>query len=207
MGGVPAEELADWFLLKEGDSEALARLYRRYARLLINYGYRIVADKELVRDVVQDQFVHLWSSRSSLPDVQSIKAYLMVAVRRQLLRRTTARPQFEEIPDDSLLPTLSEPSVEIQLIDSHEIATISERMAKAIEKLPPRQREVIFLKYYSDLSTQEIAETMGITPESVYKFIYKAIDNLKVQSKGWETAGLSITMLLFYLLGFAADTQ
>ncbi len=46
-------------------------------------------DKELVRDVVQDLFVQVWANQSLLPDVQSAKAYLMVAVRRQLLRRTT----------------------------------------------------------------------------------------------------------------------
>lgn len=206
MGGIPTEESADWLLVKGGDSEALARLYRQHARLLINYGYRIVPDKELVRDVVQDLFVQVWSNRSTLPDVQSTKAYLMVAVRRQLLRRTTAQPQFEEIPDDSSLPILSEPSSEIQLIDRQDNNAINERIAKAIEKLPPRQREVIFLKYYSDLSTQEIAETMGITPESVYKLIYKAVDSLKVQSKGWESAGpLAIMILLSCMPGLFKD--
>lgn len=190
------EEPANWLLLKGGDSEALASFYRQYARTLVNYGYRVVPHRELVRDVVQDLFVQIWANHTTLPEVQSVKAYLMVSVRRQLLQRTAIQQRFEPLPDDLSQPDLGEPSRETQLIDCETKNTISERIGKAIEQLPPRQREVIFLKYYSDLGTQDIADIMGITPASVYKLIYKAIDNLKEQSVGWEAAWLLVTFLL-----------
>lgn len=199
MSETPIEHSADWLLLKTGDSDAFTRLYRQYARLLVNYGYRLVPDKELVRDVVQDLFVQLWAGRVTLPNVQSPKGYLMVAVRRQLLRQTTAQPQFQELSGDTDYHTLSVPSSEAQLIDRQTRGLVSERIAKAIDRLPPRQREVIFLKYYSDLGTPEIANLMGITPESVYKLIYKAVDNLRGQTVGWEAAGLFVTMILLQL--------
>ncbi|WP_375448381.1 RNA polymerase sigma factor [uncultured Fibrella sp.] len=199
---LPADISADWLLLKQGDAAAFTRLYNQHARVLVNYGYRLVPNKELVRDVVQDLFVQLWSGRTTLPPVKSVKGYMMVAVRRQLLRQTTARTQFAELPVDADYPSLSEPSCEAQLIEHQTQGSVRERVASAVDKLPPRQREVIFLKYYSELPTQEIADIMGITPESVYKLIYKAVDNLKGQSMGWETSYLLVTVGLLCIPNF-----
>jgi RNA polymerase sigma factor (sigma-70 family) len=58
----------------------------------------------------------------------------------------------------------------------------TERLAhlhKALDNLPPRQKEVIFLRFFENLSFEEISAVMGIEQSSVYKIIYKAIHNLQ----------------------------
>ena len=171
-----------WLLLQKSSTISLSWFYQQYGRMLHNYGYRLVPDKELVKDTVQDLFVQIWDNSAKLPTVTSPKAYLIVALRRALIRRITKQRQFSDaIPDED-----SELSVEDQLIATQTDDSITESLARFINQLPPRQREIIFLKYYSSLSTEEIVEVMGLTSPSVYKLLYKALNNLRQLCKGWE---------------------
>lgn len=187
--------LIQWSLLQKQDSAAFECLYKTYARLLHNYGYRLITDKELVKDTVQDLFVQLWNNAPKLPAVTSVKAYLIVALRRELLRRITRQRQFVHQETE-----LSEESVEEHLIEEQTGEMISEGLSKFIQKLPTRQREIIFLKYYSGLSTEEIASAMDLTSGSVYKLVYKALDSLKELTSDWKTLWISLLITLQFLL-------
>ena len=59
----------------------------------------------------------------------------------------------------------------------------SEILREAIGKLPDRQKEALYLKYYGERSFEEIADIMEISTRAVYKLIYKAIDYLVVELK------------------------
>ncbi|MVM31406.1 sigma-70 family RNA polymerase sigma factor [Spirosoma sp. HMF4905] len=185
-------EQEQWGLLQKKNASALAWFYQQYGRMLHNYGYRLVPDKELVKDTIQDLFVQLWNNSTKLPAVTSVKAYLIVALRRELLRRITRQRQFTDVVIDA-----AELSAEEQLILSQTDDQISEGLAHFVSQLPSRQREIIFLKYYSALSTEEIASVMELTSPSVYKLIYKALNNLKQLCAGWEAIWVVIC-LTFY---------
>lgn len=188
-------EQKQWLLLKEKDEHALAWLYETYGKLLHNYGYRLVADKELVKDTIQDLFVQLWNTAEKLPTVSSPKAYLFVAVRRELIKRITRQRKFS----DQFIEN-PESSVEEQFIEAQTNEMISKGLADFVEKLPSRQREIIFLKYYSALSTEQIASVMELTPASVYKLAYKAIDNLKQLCAGWKSVWIIFLVTISGLL-------
>ncbi|MCF2495067.1 RNA polymerase sigma factor [Dyadobacter chenhuakuii] len=187
--------LTQWALLQKQDATAFECIYKTYARLLHNYGYRLVADKELVKDTVQDLFVQLWNNAPTLPAVASVKAYLIVALRRELLRRITRQRKFVNQEAE-----LAEASAEDQLIEAQAGEMISDGLSKFIEKLPTRQREIIFLKYYSGLSTEEIAAAMDLTSGSVYKLVYKALDSLKALTSDWKTLWIFLLIALQFLL-------
>ena len=188
-------EQKQWLLLKEKDEHALAWLYETYGKFLHHYGYRLVADKELVKDTVQDLFVQLWNTAEKLPAVNSPKAYLLVAVRRELLKRITRQRQFSDQVIEHPECSVEEQFIEVQ---THEM--ISKGLADFVEKLPSRQREIIFLKYYSALSTEQIATIMELTPASVYKLAYKAIDNLKQLCAGWKSVWIIFLVTISGLL-------
>nr|WP_295924085.1 sigma-70 family RNA polymerase sigma factor [uncultured Dyadobacter sp.] len=191
--------LGCWSRLQQKDETALEWLYKTYARMLHNYGYRLVADKELVKDAVQDLFVQIWHQADRLPAVTSVKAYMIVALRRELLRRITRQRQF--VTQETELP---DASFEDQLIEIQTGEMISEGLSAFIQKLPTRQREIIFLKYYSGLSTEEIAAAMELTSGSVYKLIYKALASLKDLTSDWK-ALWTIVLLALHLLLLKSD--
>ncbi|NEU70112.1 sigma-70 family RNA polymerase sigma factor [Spirosoma agri] len=175
-------EQQQWAALQEGSADALSWFYQRYGKMLLNYGYRLAPDKELVKDTVQDLFVQVWGKATKLPAITSPKAYFIVALRRELIRRITKQRQFSDAtPDED-----KELSAEEQLIATQTDDSITDRLARFINQLPPRQREIIFLKYYSSLATDEIADVMELTSPSVYKLLYKALDNLRQLCAGWE---------------------
>ncbi len=167
-----------WDAFRAGEKAALDVVYQENVKPLYNYGFKLTQDKNLVEDSIQDIFVELWERRKRLGPTDSIRFYLFKVLRRTLLRyqaqnqRQSASPAFLE-------NLLSEDSFEVQLIVEQSAARTNSMLQKALDRLSGRQREVIFLRFYDELTFEEIADTMEIEVKSVYKLTYKALDSLK----------------------------
>ncbi len=172
-------ELVVWQDFRRGSKEAYEYIYRKYVTILYNYGYRITKDKAQTQDCIQDVFINLLTHREKLTDTDSIKFYLFKSLRRELMRKREVHQAFassENNPhDDDFEVTFS---YEYQLIESQMLAERSEHLLRVLNELPPRQKEAIFLRFYDNLSYEEIAAIMGIDQTSAYKLMYKAIDRL-----------------------------
>ena len=79
-------DLDIWRNLKRGDKRALESIYREHASALLKYGRKFVADGQLVEDCLQDLFIDIWQKRQNLSDTDSIKKYLLVSLRRLIIR-------------------------------------------------------------------------------------------------------------------------
>jgi RNA polymerase sigma factor (sigma-70 family) len=168
-----------WQDFKQGSKEAYEYIYRKYVTILYNYGYRITRDKSQTQDCIQDVFINLLTHREKLTDTDSIKFYLFKSLRRELMRKreiyqTLAYP--DNNPNDYDFEVTF--SYEHQLIESQLLAERSEHLLRVLNELPPRQKEAIFLRFYDNLSYEEIAAIMGIDQSSTYKLMYKAIDRM-----------------------------
>jgi DNA-directed RNA polymerase specialized sigma24 family protein len=62
-----------WQAFKQGDRSAFEELYRKYAKVLYNYGRKLKHDPELVHDAIQDLFIELWRLREGLADIVHVK--------------------------------------------------------------------------------------------------------------------------------------
>ncbi|PTX18447.1 RNA polymerase sigma-70 factor (ECF subfamily) [Pontibacter mucosus] len=170
------EEQEIWKRFREGSEHEFTLLYRRYAPVMLRYGHRLSSDPDLVKDCVQQVFFQVWKSRQNLSTPPSVRNYLLKAFRCELAKKATFISRFQSLPDDSQLGT--ETSYEAELIKLQTSDLDSQRISQLLTKLPERQREVIFLKYYTGLQYDEMADIMGIDQKSVYKLTYKAIDKL-----------------------------
>jgi RNA polymerase sigma factor (sigma-70 family) len=165
------DESEIWRQFKEGDEKAYEWLYTQYFFLLFRYGRKIVADKELIKDCIQDLFVDLWKSRQQLSEPRSVKAYLLVCLRRHILRQSDGR--FQALQETHDLETV-EPH-EWHLIEDETVIDRKKQITQAIKTLTKRQQEVVFLKFYSNLPYDEIAQVMDITKDAVYVLVSKAL--------------------------------
>lgn len=170
------EEKIIWQQFTEGDEQAYAVIYNRYVQLLYKYGCRITTDTDVVKEAVQLVFISIWNSRKNLKPPASVKNYLLKALRHEIFR-VLKQSGKEEIPDEYLFET--EPSPETTIINLQSTKALQDLLLSKIEKLPVRQREAIFLRFYNEMSFEEIAAVMNIELRSVYKLIYKAIENLQ----------------------------
>lgn len=180
--------------INNNDDEAFSILYKRYFTSLYRYGYHLTPHKEAVLDAVQNLFVYIYQHRASLNEVYSVRSYLLTS-----LRRTVARTMVQErkyIADEDLtIGTMASqedfsigeaahfimdihPSLEELWADDDESKARRTRVLHSINNLPKRQREVIYLYFYEQLSHKQIAEMMEIKIETVYIVLHRALKSL-----------------------------
>jgi RNA polymerase sigma factor (sigma-70 family) len=166
-----------WQSFKQGDAEALENIYINYFDMLCFYGRQFAADDpSLVEDCIQELFIQLYakSNRSRLSDTNSIKYYLMKSLRRSILnaQKTTARKHTKFVAEIGQLDCC-------EFKPDKDGGMNNEFLKKNLLQLPVRQRDAIYLRFFSELEFQEIASKMNLDIKSVYKVIYKGLANLR----------------------------
>ena len=147
----------------------LADLYRDHRMRMIRLAVLLVDDPSTAEDVVQEAFTGLHRHWSGLRDEAAAVGYLRTAVvngsRSVLRRRRTARDYV--------------PPHQVNARSAESLAMLSaehQAVVDALATLPPRQREVLVLRYYGGLSEQEIAESTGISRGTVKSTASRALD-------------------------------
>ncbi|AUD06210.1 RNA polymerase sigma factor [Spirosoma pollinicola] len=170
-------DAALWDDFLSGSKQAYAYLYRTYSPTLYNYGYKIAQNRELTEDCLQDLFLTILETRERLGRTDSIKFYLMRSLRREIVRKLTSEQRFDHDADhlDFAIEFYYEPT----WLDRQISLEQSTLLLYELNNLPARQKEALFLKYFDNLSYEEIAGIMGIEQTSVYKIVYKAIASLQ----------------------------
>ncbi|MBD2703003.1 sigma-70 family RNA polymerase sigma factor [Spirosoma sp. BT702] len=166
-----------WDDFLHGSKAAYSFMYEKYAPVLYNYGYKIAQNRQVVEDCIQDLFLTILESRERLGRTDSIKFYLMRSLRRDIVRKLTSGQRFNGDLDtlDFTIEFYYEPTwLDAQI--SEEQSTL---LLRELNSLPARQKEALFLKYFDNLSYEQIAGVMGIEQTSAYKIIYKAIASLQ----------------------------
>ena len=139
-------------------SDGVAELYRSHRLLMVRLALLLVDDLDTAEDVVQDAFAALHRRWKLLATPDAAVGYLRVSVlngsRSVLRRRRTVRRN--PAPDDNAT-TVDGADAAALLADEHR------EVLAAIRSLPDRQREVIVLRYWADLSEPEVARALGIS--------------------------------------------
>lgn len=177
----PNNDVQLWQQLKQGSELALGKLIKLYFNLLINYGFKFVKDEAFVKDCVQDVFISVWTHRDTILTPNSIHAYLLSAVRRRVLRekvrqRLDDKSNVHNVENEAELFDFSH---EWLLIEQDSLNEMTKKVTELLNKLPKRQREVLYLRFYQNLERTEIAEIMGVNEQSVSNHLQSAFKNFK----------------------------
>ncbi len=169
-----------WKKVMSGDRDAFKKLFKHFFAPLYNYGYRITPESENVRDAIQEVFFQIWKYRNKLTVPDSVRAYLFISLRRELLNKKKAGQRRDQVSNNYYIEEFD------TLFSYHnweEILELKEEESKklksAIKNLTPRQREVIYLKYYEGLSTEELSQMLNLRAQSIYNLVFDAINNLR----------------------------
>lgn len=171
------EELWDQF--REGDNDCFELIYNTHIKTLISYGRRINNDHDLVANCVQQLFTNLLDRRKYLGPTNSIKFYLIKSFRSILIKelKKTRIMILEHSGNESQKE--HEGSIEDRLIYDEQNKELSNQLSGAIDYLSPREKEILYLKFYSDISNKEISELLSISYQSVKNTATRAIQKLK----------------------------
>lgn len=187
-----------WQHYRHGDRQALGQLAERYYRVLKHYGMKFMVQEQVVEDCIQDLFLQLWQNRLQINETESVKHYLLKALRHHVLQyhRTKSRMSTEDLDWDASIP--DEYDAETLLIERESLSALTQSMQAQLQKLPPREREALYLRYYENLSVAEIAEVMNVNRQSVSNFLQKAL--VKVRNRWLETT------LVFFCIFFQKNS-
>lgn len=165
-------------LLKQGDQYALQEIYKRYHGVLYSHAYRRYPDREEVRDIIQEVFLHIWNNRDHLHTSMHLSAYLYTSVRNRMLN-VFRHKKVKELYLRSLQDFIDkgENVIEAQLREKELICLVEQEVAQ----LPNQMRIIFEMSRNLHMSHQEIAAELDISPHTVRTQVRNALRILRVK--------------------------
>jgi RNA polymerase sigma-70 factor, ECF subfamily len=166
-----AELIQRW---KNGDQKAAATLVERHSSALARFAVSCGA-REDIDELVQDTFVRAFNSLDGFRGDSSFRTWLLTIERRLLLDRRRSekrRPDRVEIQE-------GDASTQFDALDGMVAAESRRRLAEAVTKLSPTQRQVFTLRVADGLSYKEIADAVGTTEGAARVHYHNAMKAVK----------------------------
>ncbi len=175
----PDEELMRQ--LAAGQQEALGPLYARYAPLIYGLGVRSL-DAPAAEEVVQDVLLSVWRAAGTYdPERGAVRSWVLQIAHYRILnelRRRSRRPKVE--PDPEGLRLLELPDREPDPAELAERAESRAAVRAALEELPPPQRQVLNLAFFSGLTHEQVAQQLDLPLGTTKSRIRSGIQKLRV---------------------------
>lgn len=164
----------------QGDRNALEFLYKKYYHSLLNYGLRLTQDRELIKDCIHDLFVNLYKNKSISKNYINVQTYLLKALKNNILYKLIGEKKTSDSLDELQFDIPSNEDLFDQIFppnDQHR--ELAKNLLKAVKKLSPSQRNILYLRYIKELSHKEIASILNINEQSSMNSIHRAVHKLR----------------------------
>ncbi|MCC5931428.1 MAG: sigma-70 family RNA polymerase sigma factor [Cyclobacteriaceae bacterium] len=163
-----------WCKIQKGDEKAFDRFYGEMAYNLFGYGMKMIGDEQLVEDCIHDLFLELWGKKDQLQGIKDIKIYVLVSFRRKLLKinRSHSQTFIRESDYANLLANVAHTDGTIN--EEGEEEDRNYKIRNIIELLSKRQKEVILLRFYHNLTYDKIAEILEIDKRHAHNLASQA---------------------------------
>lgn len=163
---------------REGDSEAWGELYRQYAGPIFRFCRRTLPAREDAEDATTEIFMKVKQKLGQYDASRSFSAWLYKVAANHcwdLLRRRRIRQDLETGEVEDLPLEHPEPNQLERLLQE----SSSQQMRAALEKMPARARMALVLRYYAEMSYDEIAEQLGVRRPFVGVLLLRARHQLR----------------------------
>jgi len=167
--------------LKDGEEAAWRQVFEEHWLSMCYLAMQYLSDECQARAAAQDVMSHLWEIRDSLVINKSLRSYLLQATRYRCLNilasQTESRKRGESLDIDGILRSeMTDTTHPLTVLLEKEL---EERIADAVEDLPPQTRKVFKKSRYEDLTYEQIAGQMGISINTVRYHMKVALSLLK----------------------------
>lgn len=179
-----SNQLEDWNqFIHEGNLDALSRIYFHYYDLLFTYGLKITSDRQIVEDSIQNIFFKCIKSRKNITAVRSLSGYLISSFRRELFNNLEGKRKILLTADITSERFDYYQIQESDSIDKIELEKLHVVVKQCVGNLSPKQQEILFLRFESEVSYEEIAQMMDISVDSCYKAVYRAVKAIREEAE------------------------
>ncbi|RKR83695.1 RNA polymerase sigma factor (sigma-70 family) [Mucilaginibacter gracilis] len=185
------------------DSKAFHDLYIGYYHYFHFLGKKKGFAPPIIEDAISDLFLYIWGNSEKLRVVRNHHNYLVTFFINKLLsKRGPGKEDVIDIMEISELLTV--PSAEYEHITANVQESVAETIKSYVERLPPKQRLMIYQKFYLGLSYNEISTTNNVSVRTAYNTIFHAINTLKANLSKEKVliSGLLSLSIIFFLFFF-----
>ncbi|WP_316843806.1 RNA polymerase sigma factor [Pedobacter psychrodurus] len=185
-----------WSLfIANGDGDAFKKIYLHYYHYFSFISLKKGFSSSKTNDVFNELFLYIWENQGKLTHIHDHHNYLVTAFLRKLYKRKKYDLDDYVLNDDfpDLVVTNS---VEADYIAKGTQQDVSRILNSFLDKLPQRQKSLIYQKFYLGLSYKEIALANNISINTVYNTIYNAVDKLKELMGKEQVKLLSLALLI-----------
>lgn len=155
--------------LKQGDINGLEWLVNAYYEQAIRSAYLITGNAQTAEDVAQDAFLRAYQSINKFDDSRPFRPWFMRIVTNLAVQNAQKQMRSKPLEDEEENINYGDivSAVGLTLEEQVEGSDLSARLWQWIQKLPPRQREVIVQRYYLEMSESEMAQELKVPPGTI----------------------------------------
>lgn len=161
--------------LREGNESIFNAVFNRYYTYLCAVAYQYVPDKQVCESLSEDVLFTLWQKREEILPLDSLKGYLITAVRNKSIDylRSSSNRHYEDLECcTSFVP-------EEELFEKYIVTELEKHIEEEINLLPEECRRVFCLSRYENKTYEEIANELNISVNTVKYHIKNAISTLR----------------------------
>ncbi len=152
-------------------------VYSQYYMPLMKYGLSLNVDKAIVEDAIQDLFAQFCEYAHTIENALDKEAYLKVALKRNVFKKLKENQRSEG--NEAKLLEISVPSFEDVLIEQQNSVKESMYVEQLLDNLSSSQKTIITLRFFKNLSYEEIAEKLNINKRTVYNQVHDAMVKMR----------------------------
>jgi RNA polymerase sigma-70 factor (ECF subfamily) len=147
-------------------AQALEVLYDRYSSVVFSFAYRLVADRQLAEEVLQEAFFRAWQQGKAFNSGRGTFITWLLSITHNLaideIRKRRRRPQKAESEEpEAFLAMVADSGSGANVEDEVWLGALRDTISSALRELPAAQREAIELAYFQGLTQREIADRLG----------------------------------------------
>lgn len=150
--------------LKQGHIRAFDDLFKKYSPRLYNFSLKYLKSAEEAEEVVQEVFLYIWEKKDGLKPDNSFNAYIFT-IAYNIIKKYFIKKSKENAFKDDLIYTLLQQENNLDKIIDYKF--LLEKVESIINALPARRKEIFIKRKYDGLSVKQIAEELGISPNTV----------------------------------------
>ena len=175
----PKQEIFWVLRAQSGDKTAFDELLKAVQQPLFRYIYRLVGERALAEDILQDVFIIIYRKIRWLENAKLFRAWAYRIASRETFRRLKKEKRWsEQVVDENFLETISVKSAE----ETYSPELIRE-IPKLIEQISPASRAVLILHYLDEMSLSQIAEILDISSGTVKSRLAYGLESLRRKLK------------------------
>ena len=182
--------------LIEGDEDAFCELYAAYKNRLIFFAMRFLKSREYAEDIFQDAFTIIWQGRRFINPEASFSSYLYTIVRNRILNQLRNLESQTKLKEQILAQAVDYSNDTSDSILANDLRGL---IARAMQQLTARQREIFEMSRRQDMSHREIAEALGISVYTVQEHISTSLRILRTYLEKHSVVGVDLVLLLICL--------